>query len=273
MSERGSQDLSGGPESGRRPEPPHRAGVPPLVPRMGELVASQLRRRIIDGDLQDGDELPREADLLEEFSVSRPSLREAVRILETEGLLRIRRGKRGGAVVQAPTPDSAAYHLSLTLQSRSTTMADVSDAREVLEPTCAAMAASLDSEVRKGVVARLTAIVEDNAQTVGEGDEFSAGALSFHEAVVALCGNTSISILASALESIWRSQESRWAPRRVQQGNYPDPDFQRKVLDDHQHVIDLIAAGDAPGASAAMRDHLRKSQPYIGDPSRPIDVL
>ena len=88
---------------------------------MAELVASQLRRRIIGGDLGDGDELPREAELLDEFGVSRPSLREALRILETEGLIRIRRGKVGGAIVQRPTAESTAYHVGLTLQSRGAT--------------------------------------------------------------------------------------------------------------------------------------------------------
>lgn len=250
-----------------------RVGGFPTAPRMAELVAAQLRRRIIDGDLEDGDELPREADLVGEFSVSRPSLREAIRILETEGLLRIRRGKIGGAVVQTPTPASAAYHLSLTLQSRATTVADLSAALEVLEPTCAGMVANLEADARKIAVARLSDLVQVNAQAIGEGDAFSAGALGFHEAIVALCGNTSIAILTSALESVLRSQESRWAVHRSQQGNYPDAAFQEEVQQDHDMVVDLIAVGDVAGATAAMRTHLHKSQPYLGDPDQRIDVL
>jgi DNA-binding FadR family transcriptional regulator len=274
MNERGTQVMSAEPQSeGRRVDPAHRTGVPPVVPRMADLVASQLRRRIIDRDLRDGDELPREADLLEEFSVSRPSLREAVRILETEGLLRIRRGKRGGAIVQSPTPESAAYHLSLTLQSRATTIADISAAREVLEPTCAGMLAERDTEARKAAVQRLSELVHANSLTIGTAEEFSEGAITFHETIVALCGNTSIATLTSALESIVRSQERRWAVRRSQVGIQPDLDFQREVLDDHQQLIELIAAGDAAAATATMHEHLRKSQRYIGDQSRPIDVL
>src|SRR6476619_494453 len=83
--------------------------------RAAELVAADIRGRILSGELDEG--LPTEMVLLEQFSVSRPTLREALRILETEGLVRTRRGKQGGAVVSRPTVDTAAYHLGLVLQS------------------------------------------------------------------------------------------------------------------------------------------------------------
>ncbi|WP_072801641.1 FadR/GntR family transcriptional regulator [Rhodococcoides yunnanense] len=248
-------------------------GIPPQVPRMADLVAAQLRKRIIGGDLKDGDELPREADLVEEFSVSRPSLREAVRILETEGLLRIRRGKLGGAFVKVPTPESAAYHLGLTLQSRGTTLADIAAAREILEPTCAGMVAGLKGTARKAALERLTKLVEDNDNIVGEAYEFTACALEFHDAIVDLCGNTSISIVTSALESVWSSQERQWAVRRTARGDYPIAKYQRDVIKAHRRVVSLIAEGDVAGASQAMREHLHKSQPYVGDQDAPIEVL
>lgn len=254
-------------------KPNGHTGVPPRVPRMAELVAAQLRKRIIGGDLHDGDELPREADLVEEFSVSRPSLREAVRILETEGLLRIRRGKLGGAVVQAPTSDSAAYHLGLTLQSRATTLADVAAAREILEPTCAGLVAELTGEPRRIAIGALTALVEENSATIGENYEFTACALEFHKAIVELCGNTSIAIVTSALESVWASQERQWAVRRTVRGDYPVARYQRDVVKAHQRVVSLIAEGDTAGASSAMREHLQKSQPYVGDQGAPVEVL
>ena len=68
--------------------------------RLAEQVADELRRRILGGELADGSVLPKEDELLLEFPVSKPSLREAMRILEAEGLLRVRRGKLGGAVVR-----------------------------------------------------------------------------------------------------------------------------------------------------------------------------
>src|SRR4051812_49990470 len=87
--------------SGRRPQF--------KAPRMSEVVAGILRERIIDGELTDGDLLPKQDELLEEFRISRPSMREALRILENDGLLTVRRGNQGGSVIEVPTADTSAY--------------------------------------------------------------------------------------------------------------------------------------------------------------------
>src|SRR5258707_5212277 len=71
-------------------------------PRLAELVADELRGQITSGALRDEDMLPKFDELLQEFQVSKPSLREALRILETEGLITVRRGNVGGAIVHAP---------------------------------------------------------------------------------------------------------------------------------------------------------------------------
>ena len=92
--------------------------------RTAEIVADELRRQIIDGELSDGDLLPRQEVLVEQFNVSLVSLREASAILETEGLVSVRRGNRGGAVVHAPAKASAAYMLGLLLQSDTVPLAD-----------------------------------------------------------------------------------------------------------------------------------------------------
>src|ERR1700675_4512433 len=111
------------------------------APRIAEIVADELRRQIIDGDLADGDLLPRQEVLVEQFNVSLVSLREALRILETEGLVSVRRGNRGGAVVHAPAKSSAAYMLGLVLQSDSVPLTDLGLALQELEPSCAAFPA------------------------------------------------------------------------------------------------------------------------------------
>src|SRR5918996_2342005 len=94
-------------------------------PRVAEMVADILRARIVDGALGDGDLLPKQDDLLEEFRVSRPSIREAMRILETEGLVSVRRGNIGGAEVHAPKPSNAAYMLGLVMQSKHVRLGDL----------------------------------------------------------------------------------------------------------------------------------------------------
>ena len=109
--------------------------------RTAEIIADELRRQIIEGELSDGDLLPRQEVLVEQFNVSLVSLREALRILETEGLLSVRRGNRGGAVVHAPAKASAAYMLGLLLQSDYVPLGDLGTALQELEPMCAALAA------------------------------------------------------------------------------------------------------------------------------------
>src|SRR5690606_34497762 len=104
------------------------------LPKTAELIAGQLRRQIVTGELKEGDALPPEASLLDAFAVSRPTLREAFRVLEAEGLISVRRGAHGGARVQTPSSRVAARYAGLVLQAQSTTLADVLDARTLLEP-------------------------------------------------------------------------------------------------------------------------------------------
>jgi DNA-binding transcriptional MocR family regulator len=85
--------------------------------RMAELVAAALRDRILAGGIGDGSTLPKQDELVAEFGVSYPSVREALRILETEGFITVRRGNRGGATVHAPDIGTAGYALGLTLQA------------------------------------------------------------------------------------------------------------------------------------------------------------
>lgn len=102
--------------------------------RTAEIVADELRRQIIEGELVDGDLLPRQEVLVEQFNVSLVSLREALRILETEGLISVRRGNRGGAVVHAPAKANAAYMLGgLLLQSDYVPLADLGTALQELD--------------------------------------------------------------------------------------------------------------------------------------------
>ncbi|WP_235433332.1 FadR/GntR family transcriptional regulator, partial [Protofrankia coriariae] len=106
------------------------------VPKTAELVAARLRRQIVRGELVEGDALPPEAVLMEQFGVSRPTLREAFRVLESEALISVRRGAHGGARVHTPNGDVAARYAALVLEYRGTTIADVHQARALLEPPC-----------------------------------------------------------------------------------------------------------------------------------------
>src|SRR5687767_4152226 len=102
------------------------------VPKAAELVATNLRRQIVRGELKEGDTLATESQLLEEYGISRPTLREAFRILESESLIEVRRGSRGGARVRLPDLKVGAQYTGLLLQVRGVTLKDVYDARMMI---------------------------------------------------------------------------------------------------------------------------------------------
>ena len=104
---------------------------------------------MVSGALADGSLLPKQEDLLAEFGVSKPSMRSALGILETEGLITVRRGNMGGAVVHSPRADGVAYMLSLVLQTRGVGLGDVGSALKQMEPACAALCAERQDRGRR----------------------------------------------------------------------------------------------------------------------------
>jgi GntR family transcriptional repressor for pyruvate dehydrogenase complex len=262
-------DKKGQRDGGGRLKGQRRKG-PVQAPRVAELVAAELRRRIIEGSVQD--ELPREKELLEDFGVSRPSLREALRILESDGLIRIRRGKIGGATVNRPTSAGAAFHFGLVLQSEGASVHDLATARSVIEPACAELMGGRSD--RKRQAKKLISLIRDSETFIGREDEsFTASAAKFHEAIVSNCGNRTLDVLAGALEAVWHSQELGWAEVASSRGRYPEAKLQKDAVAAHHKIAELIGKGDGPAAGVAMKRHLASSQAPIAEPERPIDVL
>ena len=183
---------------------------PVRAQRVAELVAQRLRERILRGELADGEMLPKEDDLRAEYPVSKPSLREALRILETEGLITVMRGNKGGALVHRPTEVDAGYMLGLVLTGQRTEVADLAAALQEIEPACAALCAARRD--RKRVV---VPVLEDlHAQALAAVDDLVATTTlsrRFHETIVEHCGNRTLTLVAGALETLWSSHERRWA--------------------------------------------------------------
>src|SRR5262249_8116355 len=152
-----------------------------------ELIADELRSMIVTGRLSDGASLGRESDLVERFGVSRPSLREALRILEAEGLVSVVRGVRGGVVVRQPDERATDRNAALVLQFRNTTIADVHEARSVIEPAAARMLAS--GRRRRAAADELRAIVAAEQEAIDDPVEYGRASAQFHGRLVAMAGN------------------------------------------------------------------------------------
>ncbi|MET0703634.1 MAG: FCD domain-containing protein [Mycobacterium sp.] len=231
-------------------------------PRIAETVAHELRRQIVDGDLADGDLLPPQAVLVEKFNVSLVSLREALRILETEGLVSVRRGNQGGAVVHTPTKSSAAYMLGLVLQSEHVLLGDLGSALRDLEPTCAALAAQREDRIET-VVSELKSLNATMSESLGEGTHFTDLGRQFHDALVRGCGNSTMIAVVGSLEALWSSHEQRWAARSAAVGDYPAASKRKAVLKTHTALTDAIEAGDPERARRIASRHLADAQAHV----------
>lgn len=241
--------------------PPSSGLSPSLRPvrtqRAADLVAAQLRRHII-GDLSDGETLPPESVLMERFNVARQTLREAFRVLEAEGLLTVRRGVLGGAVVHRPDGSVAARNAALVLQSRGTTLADVYQARAMVEPACAALLA------RNATADDVATLREALAQTATpEADPAAAirALMRFHALVAQLAGNQTVALLTDLVRHIIELASEQQV---VQDPNNPGT---RRALRNghrtHEQLIDLIEAGDVEGARDLWARHLEGSEDYL----------
>jgi GntR family transcriptional repressor for pyruvate dehydrogenase complex len=242
--------------------------------RTAEIIADELRRQIIDGELADGDVLPRQEVLVEQFNVSLVSLREALRILETEGLVSVRRGNRGGAVVHAPAKAGAAYMLGLLLQSDYVPLADLGTALQELEPMCAALAARRPDRA-DGLIPKLRELNAAMAESIDDGARFTEIGNQFHDVVVRGCGNHTMIAVVGSLETLWTSHLQQWADKTAARGEYPSMSKRRVALNVHNKITDAVEAGEGERARRLAARHLADTQTYFmaGDPEQRIVAL
>jgi DNA-binding FadR family transcriptional regulator len=266
------QDLVGAGSTARSLE--MRDDLQPFrVPKTAELVARDLRSKIVRGELKDGDTLPAEGELVERYGVSRPTLREALRVLESEALLTVTRGSRGGPRVHPPDPRLAARHFGLVLQSRGTTLAEIFGARLLIEPSCVHLVAST---ARKTALPVLNQHIEQERAAIGTKDDaqVSRASARFHRALIELTGNMPLILLMNMLTHIYESHITTAAlAANVERF---DTGSRQRGLRAHEKLVALIEAGDADGAETFWRKHLESIDKLIRDSfavDRAIDLL
>ena len=243
-------------------------------PSIAEMVADAIRAQIVAGTLPDGSLLPKQDQLIDEFQVSRPSFREALRILESEGLVSVRRGNVGGAQVHAPTPDNAARTLGLVLQARNVALDDLAAALAVIEPACAAHCAQRSDRMTE-LVPQLREL-NIRCRAVDLQDMAGAALIfeEFHHAIINGCGNTTLVIVIGALESLWALHKQAWARYAEDAGATPAPRLRASVIDAHEKITDAIEAGDAARVHQLVAAHLATVSPMVIKNQAPlIDIL
>jgi DNA-binding FadR family transcriptional regulator len=233
-------------------------GTQVRVPKMAELVASDLRRRILRGELVESDALPSESALMERFGVSRPTLREAFRVLESESLISVRRGAHAGARVHIPNADVAARHTALVLEHRGVTMQDVYVARGVIEPGCVAMLAqkrtAADLRHLHEAIERSRTVRDDPVSQMKE-------QTAFHGLIVDMAGNQTLSVLSGMLRHI--IDVAHLAHAESDAGTPTGQEALRKGFAAHERIVDLIEAREVEKAERLWRKHLLEADDYL----------
>jgi DNA-binding FadR family transcriptional regulator len=218
-----------------------------------EQIADQLRDLIVRGELARGDRLPNENLLAREFGVSRATVREALRLLTAQNLIRTAKGAGGGSYVTLPSADhiSEFLHSSLNLltEAQHVSLEELLEAREALEVPAARLAAlrRVDADVD-----RLRATIPQQPLRLAPLDQFAYNE-EFHRTVIEVCGNTLLLIAAQPIFTVLQTNLARSTLGRG---------FHRAVNEHHGTIAAAIEARDPRTAEREMMAHLEFLRPY-----------
>jgi DNA-binding FadR family transcriptional regulator len=229
------------------------------IPKTGELIARELRKRIVHGELKEGESLPAEVELMAQLGVSRASLREALRILESECLITVRRGSRGGPVIHRPDSGLAASYFGLILQLEGATLEDLYEARMLIEPPAVRMVVR---KFKGRAPESLLSIMRMEQEAIDKSDMASSGAqiARFHDALIELADNKTLLLLMKILNLIY---EQHIATINAGEPAFDPAKAAKLSLKAQAHLIELLKAGDESAAVTYWRMHLAKVREYL----------
>jgi DNA-binding FadR family transcriptional regulator len=222
----------------------------PNTQKASHLLAADLRRQILNGQLPVNQQLPSEAELISRLHISRDVLREALRILESQQLIEVRRGRGGGAVVRRPGLAAVARYVGLLLQLRKTTLAHLEEARSVIEPPAAERLAG-----RAGAVELTTLVALHDVERDLQHDPlaFITAMSAFDQAVTELSGNQTLAVIAGVLRDIYAGQVYSAISGTDE---VSAKQIARRVILSHSAFLDATRRGDASLAHTIWSDYL-----------------
>jgi GntR family transcriptional repressor for pyruvate dehydrogenase complex len=226
---------------------------PMQVPKASEVLANELRESILSGKFPEGTSLPTERDMVTQTQMSRTTVREALRILEVQGLVRIKTGRSGGAFVQRPDGDSVANSVSLLIRGRRIRMAALLEVREGVEPVCARLAAKYRTDED---LARLDAA---NVAIAADGplEDFLQANVDWHVAVAVASHNELLTGFMAALSTaIYTSTDNR---------GFVDAEVRRTTVLAHARITEAIRSGDMDAALRRMTRHVHSYAEAIAE--------
>jgi GntR family transcriptional repressor for pyruvate dehydrogenase complex len=223
------------------------------VGRISEIIVEQVRLLMRQGQLKPGDRLPPERDLCERFGVSRVTVREALRMLESSGLVEIRVGARGGAFVTAPSSDRVGEGLADLLTLSVISAADVTEVRMILETGIVPLVCKRATEED---LADLESICQRSEAALSTGDYSMDMSLEFHIRVAQATHNPAVVMLIESFRGPLLMS--------LQQAREAAPEMGNLGTREHEQFIDAVRRRDPAAASTIMREHLERSAHRLG---------
>ena len=223
-----------------------------------EYVAQRLLDKIVVSNLAPGSNFGTEADLLAQFDVSRPTLRESLRILESQGVLELRPGPKGGILVKRPGTEILAHGLSVYLRLHHVPFSAVLRVREAIEPTLAAEAAANATDETLGALQDSI----DRMRHDSDPDAFADENRLFHSLIAQASGNKVLEVFWATISILAAGEEH---------GIHYPVHTQKYVIEAHQRIVDACVARDAAAAALHMKKHVDEFAAYVIEHHR--DVL
>ena len=230
------------------------------MPNAAELIAQEIRSKIVRGRLKEGDILPPEHELTDQFGVSRPVLRQALRILESERLVEVRRGQHGGPVVRRPDAGMVGRHFGLLLQYEGVRLQEVFQARQLLEaPSARRVAGARDEKIldalRENLATHEAVFAQDSHDP-----RLQTLANAFHNLLVAHGANKAIVLLDAMLDCVIElTSRSLVDSQSTSEGRLR---LNRRSLKSHQTLFRLIEKGDEEEVDVMWQQHLAEVSDY-----------
>ena len=216
--------------------------------KVAEALAQEIVHEIVSRKLPPGTLLSSEAQMLEDYGVGRGSLREALRILEVHGLITMKPGRNGGPMVIEVGSRDYGRMSTLFFHLGGMTFGQLVEARLVLEPMMARLAAVRRAQELVGHIA------DPDATAVEDDDAYFDATKDFHRGVASMSGNPVLNLLCVSLEDIFRDQVN---------GFLSPGDERRHVLEVHSAIAAAIADGDADAAEQLMREHMQEYADWV----------
>lgn len=222
---------------------------PIVVPRAQDVLATQLRDRIMRREILEGQALPSERDLVEQTGLTRGVVRESLRILSSEGFIETKPGRSGGSVVTLPSQEAMASAIFRFVQGRRIAVTVLQETRELLEPYLAQQAAERRTEAQ---LDELRVLHAELVAAVGDFHQFTVANVNWHNAVARASGNDLLSMLLYSI--------SHGVQLATMAEEYDTPETRKQIIAIHARVNEAIEAKQPEQAEQAMRKHLTASR-------------